>query len=119
MQVVTTVPNMGTGAGAITIDANGLAYISAFFVGTVVWDTKTRAFVRGTNNPVCAKLASGACRGAFAATANASGDVYQAFFGSAQQGLAPYIFVYKAGTFALTDSIATGAGPSAIAIRTF
>jgi hypothetical protein len=117
MQVVTTVPNMGVGPGAISIDAAGRSYISSFIYGTAVWDTKTRTFVRGPDNPVCAKLADGSCRGAFAAVANAGGDVYQAFFGSATQ--APYIFVFKAGAFTLTDSIAAGSGPSAIAIRTF
>ena len=83
-----------------------------------MFNTATRTFVRGPNNPVCAKLANGSCRGAFATTTNANGDVYQAFFGSTSQGLAPYIFVYKASTFALTDSIAVGSGP-ALAIRTF
>ncbi|MDB4875970.1 MAG: hypothetical protein JWM41_2416 [Gemmatimonadetes bacterium] len=119
LQVVTTVPNMGVGPGAITIDANGLAYISSFFYGTIVWNTKTRQFVRGPDNPVCAKLPSGSCRGAFAATSNAAGNVYQAFFGSASQKLAPYVFVYNAGTFALTDSISAGTSPSAIQVRSF
>ena len=119
MAVVATIPNMGAGPGAISIDAAGLAYISGFFTGTLVWDTKTRAFVRGTNNPVCAKLANGSCRGAFAATTNSAGNLYQAFFGSSQQGLPPYIFVYKAGTFALSDSVSAGVGPSAVVIRTF
>ena len=31
----------------------------------------------------------------------------------------PYVFVYKAGTYALTDSITVGPGPSAIRIATF
>jgi hypothetical protein len=119
MQVQATIPNMGAGPGAISIDANGLAYISGFFTGTLVWDTKTRAFVRGGNNPICAKLANGSCRGAFAATTNAAGDVYQVFFGSSTQNLPPYIFVFKAGTFALSDSINAGVGPSALVIRTF
>ncbi len=120
MQVVATVPNMGYGPGAISIDASGLAYISASGGGTLVWNTKTRAFVRGTDNPLCAKVAStGTCRGAFAATASATGRVYQLFFGSSAQGLAPYAFVFNPTTFALTDSIAVGTGPSAIAIRTF
>lgn len=119
MEVVTTVGNMGVGPGAISIDANGLAYISGFFSGTLVWDTRTRTFVRGTDNPVCAKLPNGACRGAFAATTNAAGDVYQAFFGSSADELPPYVFVFKAETFALTDSISVGAGPSDIAIRSF
>ena len=64
------------------------------------------------DNPVCAKLANGSCRGAFAATTNAAGDVYQVFFGSSTQNLPPYIFVFKAGTFALSDSINAGVGPS-------
>jgi hypothetical protein len=119
MQVQATIPNMGVGPGAISIDANGLAYISGFFTGTLVWDTKTRTFVRGGNNPLCAKLANGSCRGAFAASTNAAGDVYQVFFGSSTQGLPPYIFVYKAGTFTLSDSISAGVGPSAVVIKTF
>jgi hypothetical protein len=119
MQVVATVGGMGVGPGAISIDSNGLAYISGFFSGTLVWNTKTRAFVRGPDNPVCAKLANGSCRGAFAATTSANGNLYQLFFGSATQGLPPYAFVYKASTFALTDSISVGSGPAAIAIRTF
>jgi hypothetical protein len=119
MQVQATIPNIGVGPGAISIDANGLAYISSFLTGTLVWDTKTRAFVRGLDNPVCAKLANGSCRGAFAATTSANGNLYQAFFGSSAQGLAPYLFVFKVGTFALTDSINAGVGPAAIAIRTF
>jgi len=119
MQVVTTVSGFGPGPGAISIDSNGLAYISSFFGGTVVWDTKTRTFVRGPSNPVCAKLAAGGCRGAFAASTDAAGDLYQAFFGDSRAGLPPYIFVYKAGTFALTDSISAGQGPAAVVIRTF
>jgi hypothetical protein len=120
MQVQATIANIGVGPGAISIDAGGLAYISSFGGATLVWDTKTRTFVRGQDNPVCAKLAAtGKCRGAFAATTSSGGNVYQAFFGSSSQGLPPYVFVYKAGTFALTDSIAVGPGPAAIAIRTF
>jgi hypothetical protein len=119
MQVVTTVPGMGVGPGAISIDANGFAYISSFLSGTLVWNTRTRSFVRGLDNPVCAKLSTGACRGAFAASANAGGDLYQAFFGDATHGLAPYIFVFKANTFALSDSVGVGVGPTAILIRTF
>ena len=119
MDVVTTVGSMGVGPGAISIDANGLAYISGFFSGTLVWDTRARTFVRGTDNPVCAKLPSGACRGAFAAATNAAGDVYQAFFGSAADELPPYVFVFDAETFALTDSISMGTGPSDIEIRRF
>ena len=50
---------------------------------------------------------------------DASGNLYQAFFGSSTQGLPPYIFVYKSNTFALSESISAGVGPSAIVIRTF
>ena len=119
MQVVATISGIGIGPGAITIDSSGLAYISSFFGGTVVWDTKSRTFVRGPANPICAKIAAGGCRGAFAATTNAAGDVYQAFFGDSKAGLPPYLFVYKAGTFALTDSISVGQGPAAVVVRTF
>lgn len=119
MAVVATVGDMGVGPGSISIDANGLAYISSFFGGTIVWNTKTRTFVRGPENPVCAKLANGSCRGAYAATTNAAGDLYQLFFGSPSENLAPQMFVYKAGTFALVDSASVGSGPSGIVIRTF
>lgn len=119
MTVVTTIQNIGVGPGAIYIDAGGLAYISSFFGGTTIWNTATRQFVRGPDNPVCAKLPNGACRGAFAAATNAQGDVYQAFFGSTSTNLPPYIFVYRAGTYALADSISVGSGPAALVIRTF
>ncbi len=119
MAVVTTVANVGVGAGQIFIDANGLAYISSFSGGTVVWDTKTRAFVRGADNMVCAKRSTGACRGASASTTSASGKLYQLFFGAASAGLSPYAFVFSPSTYTLTDSVAVGTGPIAIAIRTF
>jgi hypothetical protein len=119
MAVVTTLSDVGPGPGAISIDSNGLAYISSFFGGTIVWDTKSRTYVRGPANPICAKVAAGGCRGAFAAATDAAGDVYQAFFGDSRANLPPYIFVYKAGTYALTDSISVGQSPAAIVIRAF
>lgn len=120
LAVEATIPGMGTGPGAITIDNNGLAYISGFYFGTIVWNTSTRQFVRGPSNPVCAPVAAtGKCRGAFGAALAGDGTLYQAFFGSASQGLAPQAFVYAAGTFALRDSVAVGAGPADIQIRTF
>jgi len=118
-KVVTTIADVGVGPGAISINANGLAYISGFSFGTLVWDTKTRTFQRGPANPVCAKLAGGGCRGAFAAARSAGGDLYQLFFGSASQNLAPYAFVYKGSAYTLSDSVSVGSGPAAIAIRTF
>jgi hypothetical protein len=45
--------------------------------------------------------------------------VYQAFFGSPSEGLAPLTLVYEPGTFALTDSISAGEGPAALAIQVF
>lgn len=117
---VETIKNTGIGQGSISIDANGLAYLSSFSGATTVWNTKTRTFVRGESNPVCAKQAStGFCRGASDAVPSATGKVYQTFFGSTSQGLAPYVFVYNPTTFALTDSVAVGTGPISISVRTF
>jgi hypothetical protein len=112
MQAVTTVANVGVGPGAVFVDPSGLAYISGFLFGTAVWNTTTRQFVRPPDNAICAKLSNGSCRGAFAATTDKAGNVYQAFFGT-QPSRTP---VYKAGTFA-TDSIAVGSGPSALTVR--
>ncbi|CAA9344852.1 MAG: hypothetical protein AVDCRST_MAG68-3212 [uncultured Gemmatimonadetes bacterium] len=119
MTVVATVPGFGPGASGIHIDDAGLAYVSSFSTGTVVWNTRTRTFVRGVDNPLCARLASGACRGAFDVATDVQGNVYQAFFGSKSQGLASNVFVYRAGTFALTDSIGAVNGPTAIEVRSF
>ncbi|MEO7360868.1 MAG: hypothetical protein ABI120_11090, partial [Gemmatimonadaceae bacterium] len=117
---VETIRNTGVGQGAISIDANGLAYLSSFSGATTVWSTKTKSFVRGTSDPLCAKRAStGLCRGAADAVPSATGKIYQAFFGSTSQGLSPYVFVYAQTTFALSDSVAVGPGPISIAIRTF
>jgi hypothetical protein len=98
-----------------------LAYISGYATGTLVWNTVTRAFVRGTDNPVCARVGTiaGACRGAFAAATSATGKLYQLFFGDASHGLAPYAFVFTPNGFALSDSIPVGIGPSAIVIKAF
>jgi len=119
MQVVTTVENVGVGPGAVFVDASGLAYISGFLFGTAIWNTTTHQFVRPPDNGICAKLANGSCRGAFAATTDKAGNVYQAFFGSPSANLPAYVFVFKAGTFTLTDSVAMGAGPSALTVRVF
>ncbi len=119
MQVVTTVTNVGVGPGAVFVDPSGLAFISGFLFGTAVWNTKTQQFVRSPDNGICAKLSDGSCRGAFATTTDKEGNVYQAFFGSSAQNLPPYVFVFKAGTFALSDSITVGSGPSALTVRVF
>lgn len=116
----TTIGDIGVGPGAISVDDNGLAYISSFASATTVWNTKTHAFVRDATNPVCAKVAAtGKCRSAFSSATSADGSLYQVFLGSPSQGLAPYVFVYAPNTFSLRDSIAVGAGPAAIQIRTF
>lgn len=120
LAVEATIPGMGVGPGGITIDGNGLAYISGFYFGTIVWDTRSRQFVRGPANPVCAPIAAtGQCRGAFSSALATDGTLYQAFFGSASEGLAPQVFVYTARTYALRDSVAAGSGPAEIQVRTF
>lgn len=119
LQVRGHVSGFGNFPGGITIDDQGIAYISGFNFGTLVWNTKTRTFLRGPDNPVCAKLADNSCRGAFDNAVDENGTLYQTFFGSRSKNLNPYVFVYRAGTFELTDSIAAGAGPTAIEIERF
>ena len=122
-QVVATVNGFGTAPGNISIDGNGLAYVSGFAAGTLVWNTATRQFVRGTNDAVCARVdlsdPTSACRGAFAATVDRSGSVYQVFFGDTFQNLPPAVFVFDPVTFTLRDSIPAGIGPSSLDIAVF
>ena len=122
-QVVTTVGGFGIAPGNISIDGNGLAYVSGFATGTMVWNTATRQFVRGPNDPVCARVdltdPGSACRGAFAATADRNGSVYQVFFGDTFQNLPPAVFVFDPVTFAVRDSLDGGIGPSSIDIAVF
>lgn len=119
LAVIKNVDNVGVGPGSIAIDSRGLVYISSFAGGTVVWSINSQSFVRSPDNPLCAPISGGGCRGAFDARPDSAGNVYQVFFGSPSQNLNPYVFVYKAGTYALTDSINVGPGPSAIRIATF
>ncbi|HWZ60001.1 MAG TPA: hypothetical protein VNW46_13585 [Gemmatimonadaceae bacterium] len=116
LAVINTYQGFGIGAGAITIDAAGLAYISSFFSGTVIWNTVTHTFVRSNTNALCVTV-GGNCLGAFGAATDAAGDVYQTFFGT--QAQAPYVYVYGHGSYAVTDSIAVGQGPTQIRIATF
>ena len=122
-QVVATVGGFGIAPGNISIDGNGLAYVSGFATGTMVWNTATRQFIRDPNNAVCARLDTfdpgSACRGAFAATTDRTGALYQAFFGDTQQGLPPAMFVFGPGTFDLRDSLDVGSGPSSLDIAVF
>ena len=115
----TALPGFGAGPGSISIDRNGLAYVSGFFFGTLVWNTRTRQFVRGPDNPVCARLANGSCRGSPDADVDRDGNLYQVFFGSARQGLSPWVFRYRAGSYELTDSLAVGQGPYSIQVQSF
>ena len=110
---------MGSGPGSISVDDAGLAYISGFFFGTLVWDTETRTFVRGPDAPVCAPLPGGGCRGAFDARTSDDGTLMQVFFGSPSEDLPAHIFTYSPGTFALTDSISVGVGPTSLRIHSF
>jgi hypothetical protein len=122
LQPVKTLTGFGPGAGSIHIDAAGLAYLSSFGGGTVIWNTASEAFVRGPDDPVCARLEiipGAPCRGAFDAATTSDGSVYQVFFGSASESLPPYVFVYSPGSYQLTDSVAVGVGPASIEIRTF
>lgn len=119
LERVEVVEGVGMGPGAITVDDAGFAYVSGFFLGTVVYDTGSRTFVRGPGDPVCAPLEDGGCRGASDAVAGDDGRLYQTFFGSAAEGLDPWIFVYQGAGYALVDSLAAGPGPSTLRIETF
>jgi hypothetical protein len=124
LEVLDTYEGFGVGPGSIFIDEQGLAYIAGFYFGTLVWDTQARAFVRGPENPVCAPVLNAEsgqeeCRGAFDNDVDEEGNLYQVFFGSARKELKPWVFKYRPGTFELVDSIAVGAGPTAIDIRDF
>jgi hypothetical protein len=117
LAVINTFHGFGIGAGAITIDAAGQAYVSSFFSGTVIWNTMTQSFVRSNTNPLCV-MSSGSCRGAFGAATDAAGDVYQVFFGS-PPSVPAWVYVYTHGTFVVSDSINVGQGPTQIRIATF
>lgn len=120
LQAVQTIGGFPAGAGSITIDERGLAYVSGYGFGTVVWNTATRTFVRGPQAALCAPVGpGGGCRGAFEAAADEDGNVYQVFFGAPAQNLPPRIFIYSANTYVLADSLDAGQGPTAIDIREF
>ncbi len=107
------------GSGHVHVSAGGTLFTSAFFAGTVAWNTATKAFVRDVSDPICAPLDGGGCRGAFTAYTAADGALYQTFFGSASAGLPPQVFRYAPETYALTDSIDSGSGPVGLEIRSF
>jgi hypothetical protein len=118
--LVEVVPGFGPGPGSIDFDAQGRALLSSFSYGTVVWDSRpaSRGFVRGPDNPLCAPLTEGGCRGAASARFDTEGSrIYQAFFGSSNQGLPAQVFVYEG--LVLTDSIAGGQGAIDVAVTRF
>ncbi len=119
LELVEVVEGFPPGSGHVHISEDGTLFASAFFAGTVAWNTVTKAFERDASNPICAPLAGGGCRGAFAAHTSADGSLYQTFFGSASQNLPPWIFRYAPETWALADSIPPGPGPVGLEIRSF
>jgi YVTN family beta-propeller protein len=121
LAVERTVTGFGAGPTSITIDAAGLAYVSGYAIGTLVWNSNTREFVRGPANPVCARASAAPaapCRGAADAAVGADGTLYQAYAGDFAT-LKPYVFTFRPGTFALADSIAAGTDPTAVDVRSF
>lgn len=119
LELVEVVEGFPAGSGHVHVSEDGTLFASAFFTGTVAWNTATKAFVRDASNPICAPLAGGGCRGAFGAHTAADGSLYQTFFGSTRQNLSPWIFRYDPETWALTDSIPPGQGPVGLEIRSF
>jgi hypothetical protein len=123
LQVEATVTGFGAGPGAIAIGADGLAYVSSYAYGTVVWNTATRQFVRGPANPLCAPLAPSTglgCRGAAHATAGPDGTVYQAYLGSSTDP--GRVFAYRrqaGGTYAAPETITAGTGPLWLDVRAY
>ncbi len=117
LTVVDSIPNAGVGPTAIAIDNGGLLYISDFSTGTLVYNTSTRAYVRGPNNPVCALNAQQACRGAADTRTDANGNVYQVYFGAT--GDPGQIFIYAPGTYTLKDSVTAGDGPISLRIASY
>ncbi len=119
LELVALLEGFPAGSGHLHLSGDGILFASAFFAGTVAWDTAAGRFVRDSSDPICAPLADGSCRGAFAAHTAADGSLYQTFFGSAAMDLPPRIFRYDAGTFALADSVEVGQGPVGLEIRSF
>lgn len=119
LELAEVVEGFPAGSGHVHVSQDGTLFASAFFTGTVAWSTAAKAFVRDASDPICAPLADGGCRGAFAAHTAADGSLYQTFFGSTRQNLSPWIFRYAPETWALTDSVASGQGPVGLDIRSF
>lgn len=119
LAVEATATGFGSGPGSIVIDDDGLAYISSYSYGTIVWNTATRQFVRGPEQPLCARTAAGACRGAADAAVASDGSVHQAHYGSSSTPSYVFRYASRAGSFALQDSVTAGNGPLWIDVRSF
>ena len=119
LERVEVVGGFPAGSGHVHVSEDGTLYTSAFFTGTVAWNTATRTFVRDGSDPICAPLEGGGCRGAFGTHTAADGSLYQTFFGSTRQGLPPRVFRYEPGSYLLADSIDAGNGPVGLEIRSF
>lgn len=110
------ITGFGDFPGPISITSDGRALVSGFGIGTIVWNTQTRTFIRGAANPLCAP-AGNACRGATGAQLAANGRIYQPFFGTSQQPAR--IFIYDGASYALTDSIEVPVGASGVDVRSY
>jgi hypothetical protein len=116
LQIVNTITNSQMiGPGAIQFDSTaGLAFITGYYFGTLVYSVASQSFVPAT--PICV-LAAGTCAGAFDARADASNNLYQVTFGTVSNGGEVYMF--SAGSYILQDSVAVGQGPTTLRIETF
>jgi hypothetical protein len=119
LALVDMVEGFPPGSGDVFVDGEGRVYVSGFFFGTVIWDSSSRAFLRGPENPVCAPISTGGCRGGVSSYTAQDGSLYQTSFGSPAQGLSPRIFRYAPGTFELLDSLLSDPGPAAVEIHRF
>jgi DNA-binding beta-propeller fold protein YncE len=116
--VESTVTGFGDSPGDISIDSQGRALVSSYSIGSLVWNTVTRSFIRGPTNALCAPASSAAgapCRGSSGGAFGLNGKIYTTVPGSPT---APaYLFAFNGTTFALTDSTAVPLYPSGLAIQ--
>ncbi|TVP76676.1 MAG: hypothetical protein EA352_05290 [Gemmatimonadales bacterium] len=116
--LVEVVDGLAPGSGSLHIDASGTAWISGFGFGTTAWDTGSRSFLRGPDNPVCVEV-EGVCLGAASATTDDAGRLLQVHFGAPGDGVPGQIFVFGGSAFELEEEIEAGQGPTFVEVRTF
>jgi hypothetical protein len=116
LQIVNTITNAQMiGPGAIQFDSSaGLAFITGYFFGTLVYNVASQTFAPAT--PICV-LAAGTCAGAFDARADASNNLYQVTFGTVSNG--GQVYMFSASSYTLQDSVSVGQGPTTLRIETF